>query len=248
MKKFLTTTGILFVTIKLWAALIFNGTSSLVNFQDRNQYDAQPKLGMMMWVFMDATGGASYSVIIGDLNLVTFDMGWIIQRNALGSALHVLVCNGTVPVGDTPAGSFPSNQWNHVVMNYDGAGAANADRLKIYINGVLQTLAFTGTIPASIGDNSAPLMAGALSTPGSYFAGRIDDIVMASGRTFTTSEIDVHRKAKVRRIVNASSQWALDSYPDGSTVHNAAIVDTANQIYGMATNCVSAASLFMSYP
>lgn len=247
MKKLLATIGIFLVNLQLWSALILNGTSSLINFQDRNQYDAQSKLGVMFWVFMDSTGGNAFGVMMGDLNLVTFDMGWTIQKNN-GSALHVLACNGSLAFGDTPAGSFPSNQWNHVVMNYDGAGVGNAGRLQVYINGVSQTLAFTGTIPASLGDNSAPLMAGALSTPGSYFAGRIDDLVMVAGRTFTTSEIDIHLKAKVRRMVNASSQWALDSYPDGSTVHNAAIVDTANQIYGVATNCVSAASLFMSYP
>lgn len=246
MRKLLIVIGIFLVTINMRAALIFNGTSSLVNFQDRNQYDAQSKLGLMAWIFMDSTGGNAFGIILGDLNLVTFDMGWTIQKNN-GSALHVLACNGSVTYGDTPAGSFPSNQWNHVVMNYDGTGVGNAGRLQVYINGVSQTLAFTGTIPATHGDNSAPLMAGALSDNSSFFAGRLDDIVMVAGRTFTTSEIDTHFKAKVRRIVNANSQWALDSYPSGSTVHNAVIVDTASQLFGMATNCVSVSS-FLSYP
>ncbi len=36
---------------------------------------------------------------------------------------------------------------NHLAVAYDGAGATNEDRLQFYLNGVEQTLAFTGTIP-----------------------------------------------------------------------------------------------------
>jgi len=38
---------------------------------------------------------------------------------------------------------------SHLAAVYNGAGAANTDRLKFYINGVAQTLTFTGTVPAT---------------------------------------------------------------------------------------------------
>ena len=45
-------------------------------------------------------------------------------------------------------------------MVYDGAGAANVDRLKIYHNGELQSLSFIGTIDATTPDNAIPLEIG----------------------------------------------------------------------------------------
>lgn len=48
----------------------------------------------------------------------------------------------------------------HVTVVYDGAGVANADRLKIYFDGVPQTLAFTGTIPATLKTSTAPIRLG----------------------------------------------------------------------------------------
>lgn len=37
-----------------------------------------------------------------------------------------------------------------IIVSYNGAGAANADKLKIYIDGVLKTLAFTDSIPTEL--------------------------------------------------------------------------------------------------
>jgi len=44
--------------------------------------------------------------------------------------------------------------WTHISMVYDGSGSANADRLKVYFNGVAQTLSYGGTIPATTGTYS----------------------------------------------------------------------------------------------
>jgi hypothetical protein len=43
----------------------------------------------------------------------------------------------------------------HIALVYDGSGAGNTDRLKLYIDGEARTLSFTGTIPATLGDMSA---------------------------------------------------------------------------------------------
>jgi len=50
--------------------------------------------------------------------------------------------------------------WSHCVVVYDGAGATNADRLKIYLDGIEQSLTFTGTIPATLKNSTAPLTIG----------------------------------------------------------------------------------------
>jgi len=60
----------------------------------------------------------------------------------------------------------------HMALVYDGSGAANADRLKLYINNVEQTLSFTGTIPATLGDMSARNVLLNEDTGGTYGDGK----------------------------------------------------------------------------
>lgn len=231
-------------------ALQFTGTS-FVNFGDAAQFDGQTKFTIMAWVYMDTTTPA-YAGILCDLQVTTFDNGWTIQRNASASELIVAVRNGSVtPVATSAAGTFSSNAWHHLAMVYDGTGTLNADRLKVYVDGVNLTLTFTGTIPASSGANTSPFYIGTYdsATPATFLVGYVDDVVWVGGRVLTQAEMDLHRQAKVRRLVKGDSHWALDGYPHGGTVNNAFIVDDGpNQVGGLATNCVAAASLFMSYP
>jgi len=44
-----------------------------------------------------------------------------------------------------------ARMWHHLAVVFDGSGAANADRLKAYVDGVPVTLAFNLTIPATTG-------------------------------------------------------------------------------------------------
>ena len=69
--------------------------------------------------------------------------------------------------------------WAHVVWRYYGAGAANADRLKLYVNNVEKALTFTGTIPATLTAATATVKTGVFGgTITRYFNGRIAEVVM----------------------------------------------------------------------
>lgn len=62
--------------------------------------------------------------------------------------------------GADGAGSFSrsfSSAWTHFVFVFDGTATGNANRLKIYINGVLATLSFSYTVPSSTASPSLPL-------------------------------------------------------------------------------------------
>ena len=63
--------------------------------------------------------------------------------------------------------------WYHISIVYDGGGAANADRLKIFVDGRQISLSFTGTIPTATND-----LAGVDATIGAAsgsFDGLIED-------------------------------------------------------------------------
>ncbi len=51
--------------------------------------------------------------------------------------------------------SLVSTDWVHLVMVFDGTASGNANRLKGYLNGVEQTLEYSGTIPAAAHSQSA---------------------------------------------------------------------------------------------
>lgn len=75
------------------------------------------------------------------------------------------------------ATALPLNTWSHVVYVFDGTQADNATRLLGYLNGSVQSLSFSGTIPVAIpndgGGASNAMMLGSLSG-GSYYTGLVD--------------------------------------------------------------------------
>lgn len=61
--------------------------------------------------------------------------------------------------------------WYHVAIVYNGAGAGNSTRLLIYVNGVAETLSFSGTIPATITANAGAWRMGGYNS--NFVGGRI---------------------------------------------------------------------------
>ena len=62
--------------------------------------------------------------------------------------LYLEVGNGS---NDYATLSNSSTSWQHVSMIYNGSLTGNSERLKCYINGVVQTLSYSGTIPSAAG-------------------------------------------------------------------------------------------------
>jgi len=66
------------------------------------------------------------------------------------SQVNFFVDNSTTlgAYGYTPTG-LNNNEWAYLVLVFDGSGSTNSDKLKGYINGVEQTLTYTGTIEST---------------------------------------------------------------------------------------------------
>ncbi|MEZ4705569.1 MAG: LamG-like jellyroll fold domain-containing protein [Caldilineaceae bacterium] len=75
-------------------------------------------------------------------------------------------------VGQNSAGSLLQNQWNHVVMTYDGAQA------RLYINGSVDSSVLAVTNPCH---NNQPLQIGDGIQRYSGFAGNLDEITIEQG-------------------------------------------------------------------
>jgi pimeloyl-ACP methyl ester carboxylesterase len=65
------------------------------------------------------------------------------------NSLWLIMNNNSYSEGYTAAGVISPGNWYHVAAVFDGTQTGNANRLKIYLNGVQQSLSFNGTIPAT---------------------------------------------------------------------------------------------------
>lgn len=118
---------------------------------------------------MDNTGTITYSGNKDLANKSKFTLRVKMARRASGSIVNLVFFTnasnrvlilyylgnvyGIVSTGSSTFGSVadPHNdsETHDICLVFDGSGAANADRLKMYIEGSPQSLTFTGTIPAS---------------------------------------------------------------------------------------------------
>jgi hypothetical protein len=71
-----------------------------------------------------------------------------------GTTILAQVNNG-VDGSASPTAAFTSTAWTNIQVVFDGTQTGNANRLKMYINGVLQTLTFAYTVPATTAVNSS---------------------------------------------------------------------------------------------
>lgn len=74
--------------------------------------------------------------------------GWMVRSIDNADDMALWFGTGTQNRGRV-VGGLTTGAWAHWGFRYEGAGAANADRCRIWKNGVEQSLTFNGTIPAS---------------------------------------------------------------------------------------------------
>lgn len=79
-----------------------------------------------------------------------------VSNTATSSKVAVWLSNGATATGTTTAVQLRALCKQHVAVVFDGAGATDADRLKVYIDGELVALTFTGAaIPATMANLAA---------------------------------------------------------------------------------------------
>jgi len=150
-------------------SLDFDGTDDYVDLGDINALDGVSAFSINYW----------FNISSGD-NFSFFN-----KRRSPNQSLQVKIhpTKGfiiEVEKGSSAFGYLSSfsttNEWVHAAVVFDGGGASNADKLKLYINGSLQTLAFTGSIPSTTDTNANSMFIGTLESTSGYFNGRMDEI------------------------------------------------------------------------
>lgn len=124
---------------------------------------------------------------------------WVIQSAAAGGSntsddmsIYLAtsgVDNGTGCRMDFNNANQSATTWYHIVVIYDGSLTGDANRLKVYQNGVQLTLTVgSGAVPASLQNSAAELRLGDFQGLNRYFTGRIDELGLWT-RALTALEV-----------------------------------------------------------
>lgn len=167
-------------------ALSFNNT--FLDIPDINELDGTESFSIEGWVKPISIGANMrlLSKFSGGTNRLE-----VLVMNNGGVRLFVNRQRGT-----SPAASLSFNQWSHIAVVYDGNGATDADKIKIYINGVEQNLGFNTSeiTPSVTSSNNSIVRIGGRSDDGrSPYSGELDELkIWSTARTAEELRRNMH--------------------------------------------------------
>lgn len=196
-------------------AIDFPGVDAyLLTGTDAGDLNTPSAFTVCFWLNMD-------SLVIGDAfcNKVTATTnGWMIRTITATQDFTFWFGGGTASNGRV-VGGITTGTWAHWACVFDGGGAGNADRCKIYKNGAEQSLTFTNTIPAAPVTTSAQnILVGINGVTAQFIDGKMQNLI-AWNRALTAAQ--VASQVYLRRPVSAAGLqfwYAMDAVTSDSQI------------------------------
>lgn len=162
--------------------VIFDGTDDVIQASDAVTLDASTTLIVGISVNPDVTTSNRVPIC----KSASGSGAWSMQSNGSGMRWHA----------GTPGSAFgeissalSAGVTARIVVRYDGGGTGNSGRLRMYLNGTLQSPTYTGTIPSSLSDTTNVVSLGSYDNSVQYWDGVIKGAVIAIGHS--TSDQDI---------------------------------------------------------
>lgn len=192
-------------------ALNFDGTNDAVEIADFNGSDTGNKLTVSYWINPDSLSPTDTHVAKWDIGNSVVDNSWGIRASNADGTQLIFFISDTVDGGNnyftTNNANLTTGTWTQITMVYDGSGVTNADRVKVYKDGVQLNGLFTGTIPSTLHNTSVPVTIGRrlINVPmfADYFDGQMDDILIFN-RSLSTPEVQELHLRDTSSSVNVS--------------------------------------------
>ena len=158
----------------------------------------------------------------GNGNYVLFELkegsSKIALQSYLTNGLYIYINNISYNVSTTVA----NGEWHNIILVFDGSGATNADKLKLYFNGSNITGgAYSGTVPTSVGAFTSSMTSNLGRTPTTaYFDGRMDECSIFNKALNQAEVTSIYNNGYPKDITALApvSWWRLgeDAYFDGT--------------------------------
>lgn len=190
-------------TGKIRLAPGFNGNNSSINWGDVTQINSASKLTYNTWIrIADIT---AVDIIYNKRGAVTY------QTDIVSSVIDLYFSDSDYATLDVSA-IISNNVFFLLTTVYDGSLSGNANKLKLYIDGVQRTLTFSGTIP-----NTTPNVSGNNLTLGASswgLEGIMDEFCVVAG-ALTANQISCQYDIQNGFATNATlTIGAANSFED----------------------------------
>jgi hypothetical protein len=140
-----------------------------------------------------------------------------LNADSIYFALYAGSTSGAVV--ESPASSISLNTWHHVVCTADGTG--NRSGMKIYIDGVSQTLTTSGLTSLTMINSTDPLRFGARSqssAPNSFLQGKMDEIALFNSELSSSNVTSIYNSGGPDDLASLSPVgWWRMGDNDGGT-------------------------------
>ncbi len=222
---------------------LFDGVNESINIPDSSSLDFTTKLTVSAWIKQPSLAVDKGIVVKWDYQTEgTFGF----QTAGVSDELQVFVANALTDSGgnhgSTTNADMVAGNWYNIVFVYDGDGATNADRLKIYMNGAEKTMSFTGTISASLQNSAASVKIGKFGGElDRFFIGNIDEVGLFNSSLSSSEISEIYNNGKPKDLRKHSKTNNLVSYfrmGDGDTFDgtNWTLIDQKGTNNGTSVN------------
>ena len=135
------------------------------------------------------------------------------------------------------------NIWHHIVVIFDGSGDNNESRLKIYVNGINESLTFTGSIPTVTTEYEYNEIIGQIHTTGGQFNGTVDEFGIWNRSLSEAEVLELYNSGA--GITYGGTAGGAVSVTLDSPSNNTALSDTGTNFstYGNVTSSFNATNI-----
>lgn len=164
----------------------FAGDNDFVNAGNVTQLNNTSEFSVSQWVYITdvtAQDRIFHKITNGNNDISIAPFYQTTQR------IYFEVGNGANSYGYWEStGVVANNNWYNIVGVYDGSAATNAEKLKLYVNGVQRTMTYVGTIPSTTASLSGTNLILGAGSSAEYFTGKLDDVRVYS-RDLSSEEV-----------------------------------------------------------
>jgi len=187
------------------SSLRFNGADGKVTISDVTELNAVTTFTYSTWLTQDSL--SNLDTLFSKPEATASSNSLRINRNG-ATTFNVQIYNGTTAAYGTfnPATYMTAGRLHHLVAVYDGGGATNDDKLKVYIDGVLIALTFTSTIPAITNDTTGQAAIISQGTSSLAWLGNIKDTRIFSTALSAANVLALYNSEYTTSMVH---QWKM---------------------------------------